>query len=170
MPKQNIKFSAIKRYHLLYLSGLALLMSNFNTLAVRSAQLPTVNNLYFQTSGPKRCGGIGDWYTTDGSGTTPNCSTNSLSTDKKHRFNIDITQEMLAAAGGSVTITVLDAESKGNLDEVRGASDLTRFTLVNLSNINTVLDSQVVASTAPDGTNVVFTVTTAGTYQVTSET
>ncbi|MEY2855754.1 MAG: hypothetical protein RLZZ74_63 [Cyanobacteriota bacterium] len=77
---------------------------------------------------------------------------------------------MLAAAGGSVSITVVDAESKGNLDEVSGASDPTRFTLVNLSNINAVLSSQVVASTALDGTNVVFTVTTAGTYQVTSET
>ena len=145
-------------------------MSNVNTLVARSAQLPTVNNLYFQTSGPKRCGHIGDWYTTDGSGTSPNCATDNLSTDKKHRFNIDITQEMLTAAGGSVSITVVDAESKGSLDEVSGASDPTRFTLVNLSNINTVLSSQVVASTAVDGTNVVFTITTAGTYQVTSET
>jgi uncharacterized repeat protein (TIGR01451 family) len=145
-------------------------MSNFNTLVARSAQLPTVSNLFFQTSGPKRCGHIGDWYTTDGSGTSPNCATDNLSTDKKHRFNVDITSEMLAAAGGSVSITVVDAESKGNLDEVSGTSDPTRFTLVNLNNINTVLSSQVVASTAPDGTNVVFTVTTAGTYQVTSET
>jgi uncharacterized repeat protein (TIGR01451 family) len=170
MFKQNINFFVVKRYRLLYFSGLVLLMSNFNTLAARSAQLPTVSNLFFQTSGPKRCGHIGDWYTTDGSGTSPNCLTDSLSTDKKHRFNIDITQEMLAAAGGSVSITVVDAESKGNLDEVSGASDPTRFTLVNLSNINAVLSSQVVASTALDGTNVVFTVTTAGTYQVTSET
>lgn len=170
MPKQKIQSSGSKKYHLLYLSGLALLMSNFSTLAVRSAQLPTVNNLFFQTSGPKRCGHVGDWYTTDGSGASPNCLTDSLSTDKKHRFNIDITQEMLVAAGGSVNITVVDAESKGALDEVSGASDPTRFTLVNLSNINTVLSSQVVPSTALNGTNVVFTVTTAGTYQVTSET
>ena len=165
---RGIKFCSISNSWF-YISGLAILLNI--SIEAQSAELPSVDNLLFQTSGSNRCGHIGDWYTTNGSGNTPNCNTDSLSTDKKHRFSLDITQEMLDASGGSIDITIIDAEStlgSGDVDEVTGASDPTRFELVAPN--GTILDSQIVPSGSPDNTSIVFTASVAGTYQVTSET
>lgn len=151
-----------------YIGGLALILCAVSPNKAMSVDLPSVNGLQFQTSGPKRCATIGDWYTTDGSGA--NCTaTTTTSTDKKHRFNVGITQEMINAAGGTVNITILDAESTaGGGDEVQGTSDPTRFQLYNSA--GTLLNSRIVLSGSPDGTNIVFSVNSPGTYQVTSET
>ena len=153
-----------------YIGGLALVLCAVTSNKVISAELPSVTGLQFQTSGPNRCANIGDWYTTDGAGTAPNCNTNATtSTDKIHRFNIDITQEMIDAAGGAVNITILDAESNGGGgDEVFNTPDPTRFRLLDSS--GNQLDSRTVASGSSDGTSVNFSVSSAGTYQITSET
>ena len=153
-----------------YIGGLALISCALTSNKVISAELPSVTGLQFQTSGPNRCANIGDWYTTDGTGTGPNCNNNATtSTDKIHRFNIDITQEMIDAAGGAVNITILDAESNGGGgDEVNNTSDPTRFRLLDSS--GNQLDSRTVASGSANGTSVNFSVSSAGTYQITSET
>lgn len=161
------------KYQSFYIGGLALILCAVTSDKAMSVQLPSVDGLQFQTSGPKRCANIGDWYTTDGSGT--NCTENSTtSTDKIHRFNIDITQEMIdASSDGAIDIIILDAEStngtsSGIIDEAQDASDPTRFQLYD--NSGTLLDSETIVSGSPNGTNIVFTVDSAGTYQVTSET
>ena len=166
--KHLVAILNIQHYRRLCIGGLALILCSLASDRVRSAELPSVNGLRFQTSGPNRCANIGDWYTTDGTGSTPNCNTNATSTDKIHRFNIDITQEMIDAAGGTVNITILDAESKGDLDEVGGTSDPTRFQLFDESGV--LLDSKTTTSNSPDRTNLVFSISSAGTYQITSET
>jgi fimbrial isopeptide formation D2 family protein/uncharacterized repeat protein (TIGR01451 family) len=122
--------------------------------------LPSTPGLNFQTSGPSRPPGIGDWYTT----------ATSASTDRVHRFFISITEADIAAAGpGGIVISVNDAESNGALDEVSGTPDPTRFRL--LSPTGVPLDSQIVPSGSANGTTVTFPpITTPGIYRVTSET
>ncbi len=166
--KHLVAILNIQHYRQLCIGGLALILCSLASNRVRSVELPSVAGLRFQTSGPNRCANIGDWYTTDGTGSTPNCNTSATSTDKIHRFNIDITQEMIDAGGGNVNITILDAESEGNLDEVRGTSDPTRFQLFDESGV--LLDSKTTTSNSGNGTNLVFSVSSAGTYQITSET
>ena len=160
------------KHRRLYIGGLALILCALTPDKIKSAELPSVDGLQFQTSGANRCANIGDWYTTDGRGTTPNCTSEATtSRDKIHRFNIDITQEMLDAAGGIVDIVVIDAESNGGgsiVDEVFGAADPTRFQLYDSN--NSLLDSKTTASGSPNGTNLVFSVNSPGTYQLTSET
>jgi hypothetical protein len=120
---------------------------------------PSTVNLQFQTSGRSRAPGVGDWYTT----------ATSSSTDRIHRFNIDISQTDLNAGGGTVTITINDAESNGALDEVIGAGDPTQFSLRNSS--GTVIQGPTtVASGSLNGSTVTFTINTPGTYQITSVT
>ena len=151
---------------------------------------PSDNTLFFQTSGPQRAPTVGDWYTTQ----------TSTSTDRVHRFSVEVTEGQLAAAGGSLTVSVLDAESingPGPVDEVDGAStvgmgtsDPTRFRL--LSSSGTTLDTYTINPTAvpangtitrtnpggttistgvANGTTVTFTaITQPGIYTVTSET
>lgn len=124
--------------------------------------LPSTAGVSFQTSGRSRPATIGDWYTTE----------SSSSTDRIHRFAVNITQQMIAASGGSVTITVNDAESfagAGPDDEVAGTPDPTRFTLRSRDGL-TILNSRTIASNSANGTSVNFTVSTAGVYQITSET
>ena len=156
----------------LCISGLALILCALCSDKVRAGDLPSVPGLQLQTSGPNRCANIGDWYTTNGAGTSPNCNGQATtSADKRHRFNIDITQEMLDAAGGIVNITVIDAESTSGgaiVDEVIGASDPTRFQLYDAN--GSLLDSRTTASGSPNGTSLVFSVNSPGTYQLTSET
>lgn len=162
-----------KHYRRLYIGGLSLILCSLASNRVRSAELPSTNGLQLQTSGPNRCANVGDWYTTDGTGNAPNCNgtaTTNPNTEKIHRFYIDITEEMLDAAGGTVNITILDAESKGNSDEVQGsASDPTRFRLLDSAG-TTILDTKTTDSNSPDGTSLDFSVNSAGTYQITSET
>jgi uncharacterized repeat protein (TIGR01451 family) len=131
----------------------------FSTVAF-GATLPSQPNLAFQTSGRERVPGIGDWYTTATSG----------STDRLHRFIVEVSQQLLDANGGSVTITVNDAESNGaGGDEVFNTPDPTRFEL-RAPNGTTVLQSTTVPSGSLNGTVVTFTVNTPGSYQVTSVT
>lgn len=124
--------------------------------------LPATTGVSFQTSGRSRAATIGDWYTTE----------TSSSTDRIHRFAVDVTQQMITASGGSVRITINDAESTagtGPNDEVAGTSDPTRFTLRTRDGVS-VLDTRTINSGSANGTTITFTVTTAGTYQITSET
>jgi len=126
---------------------------------------PSVAGVDYQTSGRERPPTIGDWYTTR----------TSASTDRMHRILVEITPEQLAAAGGTVVVTVLDAESNTpNLagtpaDEVAAPSDPTRFQLRDRTG-TLVLQTATFASGAANGSTAVFTVTAAGVYQVTSVT
>ncbi len=118
--------------------------------------LPSQPNLAFQTSGQQRPPGIGDWYTT----------ATSSSTDRTHRFIVEVSQALLDANGGNVTVTISDAESNGaGGDEVTGTPDPTRFELRAPNGI-TVLQSTTVPSGSPDGTVVTFNINAAGSYQV----
>lgn len=162
--------------HILGIGGFIFLLLAVMAEVTVAAELPSVTGLNFQTSGPLRCANIGDWYTTDGSGTAGSCTTEATtSTDRIHRFIVEITPEMLTAAGGSTTITIQDAESIAGgsiVDEVTNASDPTRFELRTADGA-TVLQSQTINPSAggvSDGTNVVFNITSPGTYQVTSVT
>lgn len=155
--------------------GLSLLTWTAATPNTTATTLPVTNGLHFQTSGPLRCANIGDWYTTKGTGSNGSCNgTVTTSTDKIHRFVVDITSEMIAAMGGSVTVRIEDAESvagAGSIDEVTGRSDPTRFQL-RTADGNTVLQSQIVnpvVDGSPNNTTVTFTISTPGTYQITSE-
>ncbi|MBD1894607.1 isopeptide-forming domain-containing fimbrial protein [Coleofasciculus sp. FACHB-129] len=148
----------------------------------QTTTLPSSSGLNFQTSGPSRAAGVGDWYTT----------AKSNSPDRLHRFAVDITQAMITAGGGSVTITINDAESNGALDEINDSPnvtnspigtvtcttlpstcDPTRFELRTLNGV-TVLETKTVGgpngNNAANNTPVTFTVTQPGTYQVTSVT
>lgn len=118
--------------------------------------LPSQPNLAFQTSGQARAAGIGDWYTT----------ATSASTDRTHRFVVEVSQALLDANGGNVTVTINDAESNGGGgDEVFGTPDPTRFELRAPNGI-TVLQSATVPSGSLDGTVVTFNINAAGSYQV----
>jgi uncharacterized repeat protein (TIGR01451 family) len=168
---------------LLWLAGGTTLMaalSSNHTPTVAQTVFPSLPNLQFQTSSPRRCANIGDWYTTDGTtgttGTTPtNCGSafggqNTISTDKIHRFSFNITQAQIDAGGGSITITINDAEnaSGGSIpDEVLGTGDPTQFSLRDASG-NIIGSPITVPSGSANGTNVIFTVNAPGTYQVTS--
>ncbi|UJB68516.1 DUF11 domain-containing protein [Acaryochloris sp. 'Moss Beach'] len=156
--------------------GLSLLTWTTATPKTIAATFPANSDLQLQTSGPLRCANIGDWYTTNGSSGGGACNgAATTSTDRIHRFVVDITPEMLAALGGSVTVSIEDAESvagPGFIDEVSGTSDPTRFQL-RTANGNTVLQTQTI-NPSVDGsgnnTTVNFTISAAGTYQITSET
>lgn len=159
-----------QHFHSAVRLGLSLLTWVTATSIATATTLPVTNGLKFQTSGPLRCANIGDWYTTNGSSGGGACNgAATTSTDRIHRFVVDITPEMITAMGGSVTVSVEDAESNGAIDEVSGAGDPTRFQL-RTADGNTVLQSQTVNSGSPNNTTVNFTITTAGTYQITSET
>ena len=148
------------------------LLSGYVSSAPAQTTYPSTPGLRIQTSGARRCAHIGDWYTTAGGGSTPNCgpvfgsSSATTSFDQIHRFTLDVTEEMLSAGGGTVTVTINDAESNGALDEVSGSGDPTRYELLDPD--GAVLQSQLVPSGSPDGTTVTFFITTPGTYQVTS--
>ena len=133
--------------------------------------LPSVPGLNFQTSGPSRGAGIGDWYTTNEVGRTGGY--------QPHQFFINITQADIASAGGSITISVIDAGSGGPRDEVDSAPigtgganpDPTRFRL--LGPTGTVISTQTPpASTNPlVSSDITFpAVTVPGVYTITSET
>ena len=138
------------------------------TATAHAQTVPSTPNLYFQTSGRERPASIGDWYTTK----------DSSSTDRIHRFFIEVTQEQLTDAGGSVTLTVNDPKSHtGGIDEVGGgASDPTRFAVCSArctpgnASDATVLKKQTFDSSSPDTATFTYTFTSAGVYQLTSET
>jgi uncharacterized repeat protein (TIGR01451 family) len=168
---------------LIWLAGGTTLMGALLSNAaptVAQTVFPSLTNFQFQTSSPRRCANIGDWYTTDGTtgttGTTPtNCGSafsgqNSTSNDKIHRFTFNITQAQITAGGGSVTITVNDAENAagGSIpDEVSGTGDPTQFSLRD-ANGNIIGSPITVPSGSANGTTVTFTINTPGTYQLTS--
>ena len=138
-----------------------------STLLTTHAQtVPSTPNLFFQTSGRERPATIGDWYTTK----------ESNSTDRVHRFTIEVTQEQLTDAGGAVTLTVNDPKSHGGIDEVSGVSDPTRFALCSAycnpgsASDPAVLKKQTFDTSSPDTATFTYTFTAAGTYQLTSET
>ena len=147
----------------------ALGLVTLSVIATAHAQtVPSTPNLYFQTSGRERAANIGDWYTTK----------DSSSTDRIHRFFIEVTQEQLTDAGGSVMLTVNDPKSHtGGIDEVGGgASDPTRFAVCSArctpgnASDATVLKKQTFDSSSPDTATFTYTFTSAGVYQLTSET
>jgi uncharacterized repeat protein (TIGR01451 family) len=162
------------------------------------------SGLVFQTNGRARCANIGDWYTTNGnSQTTPpgNClptdpnPTASLTAGTQfHSFFINITATDLAAAGGVITVDVIDPGNGGpdtaNLqnpggilfDEVDNGApgglganpDPAYFELLQVTgtisdlNARAVLSSQVVQPTDP-GANSSITlgaITAPGFYEV----
>ncbi len=133
-----------------------------------AATIPTNPAIFFQTSGSARAATIGDWYTTAG----------STHTTRFHRFDIVVTQDQLDAAGGTLLLTVNDAESAagtvGPVDEVTGTADPTRFTLSNNAattpTSGTKLKQQIFASGSPDGSTFTYAITAAGTYYLLSET
>lgn len=158
----------MKRASFFSLLLLLLLLLAAGPVAGRAATLPAQPNVVFQTSARGRAPSVGDWYTT----------ATSSSTDRMHRFVVDVTQAMLTANGGSVSITVNDAECNGALDEVDGgaigtfsatSSDPTRFELRTGDGV-TVLQSQTFPTGSPNGQTATFTVTAPGSYQVTSVT
>lgn len=127
-----------------------------------AVSFPAGTGLEFQTNGQERTPDIGDWYTT----------ATSSSTDRAHYLLIEVTQEMLTAGGGTVAITVNDAESTagaGAIDEVSNAQDPTRFRLLGADR-STVLSSTTVPGGSPNATPINFSVTTPGTYFVQSVT
>jgi uncharacterized repeat protein (TIGR01451 family) len=156
---------------------------------------PASSTFYFQTNSPRVCANDGDWYTTLGTGTEPNCGPAfggeaTTSEAPIHRFYFNITQEEIDAAGGTVSIDVLDAESINSvppgsnpftpaiLDETSGSSDPVRFVLYQLVDPNSILTGdptgqpevgrQVIQGGA-DGQIINFSVTQPGTYLLTSE-
>lgn len=164
-------FAQLNGFKLWFSSSIALVavLACCPSSTLAQSTLPSRAGLDFQTSGPARGAGIGDWYTTSEQGVT--------SPDKVHRFFINVTEADLAAAGGSIVITVNDAESNGARDEVDGGQvgagganpDPTRFQLLNSA--GTVLGSQTIPSGSADGTTINFPpITTPGTYTVTSVT
>ena len=148
------------------LAGLAFSMAG-------AATIPSNPSVYFQTSGRERPATIGDWYTTN-----PTGGTASSNTTRFHRFDLTITQAQLDVAGGSVSLTVNDAESSagaGPTDEVNGASDPTRFTLRSSgatapSNGGSLLKQQTYASGSANGQTFTYNFTSPGTYVLFSET
>ncbi|MDX2243777.1 MAG: hypothetical protein NW224_24130 [Leptolyngbyaceae cyanobacterium bins.302] len=130
----------------------------------------------FQTSGRERLPSVGDWYTT----------ANSASTDRVHRFLISITPSDLAAAGGSITVTILDGEVNGEFDEFNSNNfaasrvltctpadncDPSRFTLINSSGavLNQLDYNLGVTPDPPNQAEILGTITAPGVYQVVSE-
>lgn len=132
---------------------------------VTAAVFPSVAGVDFQTSGRERPPTIGDWYT----------SSASASTDRMHRILIEVTASQLAAAGGTLIVTVSDAESNtpnlagAPFDEVTAPSDPTRFQLRDRTG-TIVLATATFASGAANGSSATFSITAAGVYQVTSVT
>ncbi len=122
---------------------------------------PVTAPVYLQTSGQSAGATIGDWYT----------ASETSSTDRAHYIAVEVTDAMLTAGGGSVGITVNDADTApGGNDEVRGARDPARFTLLAADRATVASAAVTVPNTAADGTNVTFNVTAAGIYYVKAET
>lgn len=176
-PIRNLLLNALNAPRALTTGVGVVVVSTLWSGAIAQAQttLPSESGLNFQTSAPRRCANIGDWYTTAGIGNNNNgnCGTqfgggpDPLNPPGAHNFTVSITQTDLDNAGGSVTITINDAESNGNLDETFNAPDPTRFALL--------LDGVEIAAQIfdgdPDGTNFSFPpITTPGLYTVTSQT
>ena len=159
-----------KVWCLLASSTLAVLLCPTSPVKAQTV-LPSVTGLNFQTSGPARGAGVGDWYTTNTVGKTGGY--------QRHQFLVNITQADIANAGGSVTISVIDAGSNGPRDEVGGGPigagganpDPTRFQL--LGPTGAVISSQTPpASTNPaTSSDISFpAITVPGVYTITSET
>jgi uncharacterized repeat protein (TIGR01451 family) len=164
--------------------------------------LPPLNvPITFQTSAPGRCANVGDWYTTNGNARAtaggiqqnlatelclptdpPGNQTTNPTANRLHRFVVAVTQSDLAAAGGSVSITIEDAGTGGPLDEVDGAFppfgplppvyDPTRFRLLDSS--GAVIGTQTLTpqtNPADIGRTIQFPpITQPGVYTITSET
>lgn len=164
--------------------------------------LPPLNvPITFQTSAPGRCANVGDWYTTNGNARAtaggiqqnlatelclptdpPGSQTTNPAANRLHRFVIAVTQNDLAASGGSVTISVEDAGTGGSLDEVDGSPipfgpaapvyDPTRFRLLDSS--GAVIGTQTLTpqtNSTDIGRTIQFPpITQPGVYTVTSET
>ncbi|MBF2034816.1 MAG: hypothetical protein IGR92_04870, partial [Leptolyngbyaceae cyanobacterium T60_A2020_046] len=123
--------------------------------------LPSFPGLKFQTSSPRRCAGIGDWYTTQCGGTT-------VGAPGYHTFFINITEADLAANGGSIVITIENAPSGLALDETNGPPDPTRFSLFAPG--GTLLQSQTfLGPNNPSNDFSFLPITAPGVYEVRSE-
>ncbi len=135
--------------------------------------LPSVPGLNFQTSGPARNAGVGDWYTTNQPGKAGGY--------QRHQFFINLTQADITSAGGSVIISIIDAGSNGPRDEVDNNANLigagganpdpTRFQL--LGPTGAVISSQTPPASTTIGVSSDITfpaITAPGVYIITSET
>lgn len=150
-------------------STLAVLLCPSNPVKAQTV-LPSVPGLNFQTSGPSRSAGVGDWYTTNEAGKTGGY--------QRHRFFVNVTQADIIAAGGSLTISIIDAGSGGPRDEVDGNPigtgganpDPTRFQL--LGPTGAVISTQIPPNGTPTSpSNISFPpITVPGVYTITSET
>ncbi len=154
------EFSRKTTFRLMTLLMLAVWSTGASWMSAARAVTFPANNFYLQTSGQDRPPTIGDWYTSSG----------TSSTDRVHRFIIDVTQAEIDAAGGTAHVDVLDAESTNGpgtaVDEVSGAGDPTRYRLY--SPTGTLLGDQIVPSGSPNGTTVTFNITAPGAYQLTA--
>ncbi|PSB17060.1 hypothetical protein C7B65_19810 [Phormidesmis priestleyi ULC007] len=153
-----------KVWCLLASSTLAVLLCPPNPVKAQTV-LPSFPGLNFQTSGPSRPANVGDWYTTNQAG--------KVGGYQPHQFFINLTQADITSAGGSVTISIIDAGSGGPRDEVNGGTigaggpniDPTRFRL--LDSAGTELSNQTLTGPA----DISFpAITVPGVYTVTSET
>ena len=150
-------------------STLAVLLCPSNPVKAQTV-LPSFPGLNFQTSGPSRNAGVGDWYTTNQAGKTGGY--------QRHRFFVNVTQADITAAGGSLTISIIDAGSGGPRDEVDGNPigtgganpDPTRFQL--LSPTGAAISTQIPPNGTPTSpSNISFPpITVPGVYTITSET
>ncbi len=159
-----------KVWCLLASSTLAVLLCPPNPVKAQTV-LPSFPGLNFQTSGPARPANVGDWYTTNQAG--------KIGGYQPHQFFINITQADITSAGGSVTISIIDAGSGGPLDEVNGGvigtgganPDPTRFVL--LGPTGTAISTQTPPPSANNtvSSNITFpAITVPGVYTITSET
>lgn len=184
--------------------ALAALGAGLKPAFAQTTTLPPLNvPITFQTSAPGRCANVGDWYTTNGNARAtlggiqqnlatelclptdpPGNQTTNPTANRLHRFVIAVTQSDLAAAGGSVTVSIEDAGTGGSLDEVDGiifpftagpaapVYDPTRFRLLGPN--GAVIGSQTLTpQTNPTdiGRTIQFPpITQPGVYTITSET
>lgn len=157
-------------------TAIAALTASPHTALAQVTTLPSALNpsLTFQTSGAARGPGIGDWYTTSV----------SASTDRVHRFLVNITPADLAVAGGSITVRIIDGEANATLDEINtnpanipvtctvatDNCDPTRFTLINAGGAALgQLTYNTVAPAADNQNDLLGTITAPGVYQIVSE-
>ena len=154
----------------------------WGTAAQAQTTFPDAPNLSFQTSAVRRCADIGDWYTTGGLGNTDTgtCGpafgggAGTINAPGFHTFFVNVSQSDLDDAGGSIQLTILDAESNGLdpgngiIDESFDEPDPTEFTLLGPD--GAVIDSRIFDG-EPNGTNYDFPpITVPGVYAIRSRT
>lgn len=176
------RFKSSRLAWLCGLTALSTLMIADGAIAQTTLPDPALD-LRFQTSGPRRCANIGDWYTTFGRGVMNDgdCGTafggpaDTIGAPGFHTFFISLTEADLA--GGPVSVTIEDPGSdNAGFDEVIGTSDPTRFTLFD--NNGAVIQAQTfndptdpgTINTTPGSEFTFPAINSPGNYQIRSET